>query len=85
MSTRLLVPKRVTGYCMKKVLEMNSLELAQAMLASSEERLWEWFFVLRREKRLTNFVSDMNSLLRDGDLRETALAVLRRLGLEYAG
>jgi hypothetical protein len=70
---------------MKNVLEMNSMELAREMLASSEERLWDWFYVLRREKRLSLFVSDMNAMLRDSDRRETALAVLRRLGLEFAG
>jgi hypothetical protein len=70
---------------MKNVLEMNSMELAREILASSEERLWDWFYVLRREKRLSLFVSDMNAMLRDSDRRETALAVLRRLGLEFAG
>jgi hypothetical protein len=69
---------------MKNIFEMNSMELAREMLASSENRLWEFFCILRREKRLSLFVSDMNAMLRDKDGRETALAVLRRLGLEYA-
>lgn len=70
---------------MRNILEMNSMELAREMLASSEERLWELFYMLRREKRLSGFVSDMNSMLKDIDRREEALLVLRRLGLEYAG
>jgi hypothetical protein len=70
---------------MKNVLEMNSLELAQEMLAASEERMWDCFQILRRERRLSKFVSEMNSMLKDIDRRETACAVLRRLGLEYPG
>jgi hypothetical protein len=70
---------------MKNIFEMNSMELAREMLASSENRLWEFFCILRREKRLSSFVSDMNSSLRDVERRELALAALRRFGLEYAG
>jgi hypothetical protein len=70
---------------MTNILEMSSLELAREMLDSSEERLWEIFCILRREKRLSSFVSDMNSCLRDVERRELALSALRRFGLEYAG
>jgi hypothetical protein len=70
---------------MTNILEICSLELAREMLDSSEERLWEIFCILRREKRLSRFVSDMNSCLSDVDRRELALSALRRFGLEYAG
>jgi uncharacterized protein YeeX (DUF496 family) len=70
---------------MSEFLKKDSIEQARIIVEAPEDWVWECFFMLRREKRLSRFVSDMNSSLRDLKRRELALAALRRLGLEYAG
>jgi hypothetical protein len=70
---------------MQVFLKKDSLEQAQIIVRAPEYWVWDCFVLMRREKRLSNFVSDLNLYLRKADTRELALSALRRLGLEYAG
>ena len=70
---------------MRKLLELDSMALAGEIVRASDNTVWDIFSMLRRERRLSAFVSAMNSNLRIESQRETALVALRRMGLEYAG
>ena len=69
---------------MRKLLELNSMALANEIVRASDETVWNIFALLRRERRLSTFVSEMNASLRDESQRAMALSALRRIGLEYA-
>ena len=69
---------------MRKLLELNSMALANEIVRASDETVCDIFALLRRERRLSTFVSEMNASLRDESQRAMALSALRRIGLEYA-
>jgi hypothetical protein len=70
---------------MRKFLELDSIALAGEIVRASDDTVWDIFALLRRERRLSVFVSEMNASTRNESQRTLALSALRRIGFEYAG